>query len=157
MAKTISMNEPSFLEIGLPRRATSHKRAAEATIMTTSIISKLSGLMPPKIATGSPSTIQILKILLPIMLPTKSSFSWRRAAVIVVTSSGSEVPKATTVSAIIRSEIPITEAISDAEFTTSSLPPTTPTRPRMTNKKDGPSFHLGFSTLWRSFLFLRVS
>lgn len=87
--------------------------------MITSIISKLSGLMPPKIATGSPSTIQILKILLPIMLPTRSSFSWRRAAVIVVTSSGSEVPKATTVRAMIRSEIPITDAMFDAEFTTS--------------------------------------
>ncbi len=75
MAKMMSMREPSFLEIGLPRLATIQSSAAEATIMMTSTISKVSGLMPPKMATGRPSTIQILKMLLPIMLPTKSSFS----------------------------------------------------------------------------------
>ena len=152
----MSIREPSFLEIGLPRRATNQSNAAEATIITTSTISKLSGLMPPKMTTGRPSTIQILKMLLPIMLPTKSSFSPRRAAVMVVTSSGREVPKATTVRAMMRSEIPMTEAISEAEFTTSWLPPTTPTRPSATNRKDLPSFHLGFSTLCFSFLFFLV-
>lgn len=156
MAKTISINEPSFLEIGLPFLATIQSSAAETTIIITSSISKLSGLMPPKIAIGSPNTMQMLKILLPIILPTRSSFSWRLAAVMVVTSSGSEVPKATTVRAIIRSEMPITEAISEAELTTSSLPPTTPARPKITNKNDLGSFHLGFSTLCFSFLFLLV-
>ena len=156
MAKMISIRAPSFLEIGLPRRATSHKRAAETTIIITSNISKLSGLIPPKMATGRPSTMQILKILLPIILPTKSSFSWRRAAVMVVTSSGSEVPNATTVSAMMRSEIPIVEAIVEAELTTSSLPPTTPTRPSKTNRNDTLSFHLGFSTTFLSFLFFLV-
>ncbi len=87
--------------------------------MTISSISKLSGVMVPKIATGIPSTIQILKILLPMILPTRSSFSPRLAAVIVVTSSGSEVPKATTVRAIMRSEMPMVEAIVEAELTTS--------------------------------------
>lgn len=124
--------------------------------MMTSSISKLSGLMPPKMATGRPSTIQILKILLPMMLPTRSSFSPRLAAVMEVTSSGREVPKATTVNAMMRSEMPIVDAIVEAEFTTSSLPPTTPTRPSKTKKKDLPSFHLGFSTLCFSFLFLLV-
>ena len=156
MAKMMSMREPSFLEIGLPRLATIQSSAAEATIMMTSTISKVSGLMPPKMATGRPSTIQILKILLPIILPTRSSFSPRRAAVMVVTSSGSEVPNATTVRAMMRSEIPMTEAISEAEFTTSWLPPTTPMRPSATKRKDLPSFHLGFSTLCFSFLFFLV-
>ena len=87
--------------------------------MMISSISKLSGVIAPKIATGRPRTMQILKMLLPIMLPTKSSFSLRLAAVIVVTSSGREVPSATTVRAIIRSEIPIAEAMKDAELTTS--------------------------------------
>ena len=75
---------------------------------------------------------------------------------IEVTSSGREVPKATTVRAMIRSEIPITEAIVVAEFTTSSLPPTTPTRPRRTKRKDFPSFQRGFSTFCFSFLFFFV-
>ncbi len=156
MAKTISIKEPSFFDIGLPFLATNHRRAAEATIMKTSSISKLSGLMPPKIATGRPSTIQMLKMLLPIMLPTRSSFSWRRAAVMEVTSSGREVPKATTVRAMMRSEMPMTVAIFEAEPTTSWLPPTTLASPSKTNKKDLPSFHLGFSTFFFSFLFLLV-
>ena len=156
MAKTISMTEPSFLLMGLPFLATNQRRAAEATIMMTSTISKLSGLMPPKMATGRPSTIQILKMLLPMMLPTMSSFSCLLAAVMVVTSSGSEVPKATTVKAMMRSEMPITVAILEAELTTSWLPPTTPARPRTTKTKDLPSFHLGFSTLCFSFLFFLV-
>ena len=142
--------------IGLPRLATSQSRAADATIIMTSIISKLSGWMPPKIAIGRPSTIQILKILLPIMLPTRSSFSPRLAAVIVVTSSGREVPKATTVRAMMRSEIPMILARLEAEVTTSSLPPTTPARPRSTKRKDLPTFHFGFSTFCFSFLFFLV-
>ena len=93
--------------------------AADPISMIMSSISKFSGVMAPKTATGSPSTIQILKMLLPIMLPTRSSFSFRLAAVIVVTSSGSEVPRATTVRAIMRSDIPMVEAIIEAEFTTS--------------------------------------
>lgn len=152
----ISIREPSFLEIGLPRRATIQRRAAETTIIITSIISKLSGLIPPKMATGRPSTIQILKMLLPIIFPTRSSFSWRRAAVMVVTSSGSEVPNATTVSAMMRSEMPMAEAIVEAELTTSSLPPTTPTKPSATNKNDSGSLHLGFSTFCFSFLLFLV-
>ncbi len=152
----MSIKAPSFLEIGLPRLATSQRRAAEATIMTTSSISKLSGLMPPKMATGRPRTIQILKILLPIMLPTRSSFSPRLAAVMEVTNSGKEVPKATTVKAMMRSEIPMVLAIVEAEFTTSWLPPTTPIRPNRTKRNDLPSFHLGFSTFLFSFLFFLV-
>lgn len=73
----------------------------------------------PKIAAGRPRTIQILKILLPTMLPIRSSFSLRFAAVIVVTSSGREVPIATTVKAIMRSEMPIALAMVEAELTTS--------------------------------------
>ncbi len=122
-------------------RATSQRTAAEPISITISIISKFSGVMVPKMATGSPRTIQILKILLPMILPTKSSFSPRLAAVIVVTSSGSDVPMATTVRAIIRSEMPITWAMADAELTTSWLPATTPIRPSNTKRRDLPSLY----------------
>ena len=84
-----------------------NKRTVETINIMMSTIWKLLGVMVPKMATGSPITIQILKILLPIILPTMRSVSLRRAATMVVTSSGSEVPSAMTVSAIIRSEIPI--------------------------------------------------
>ena len=88
---------------------------AEPMSITISMTSKCSGEIEPKIATGTPKTIQILKILLPTMLPTSKSCSPRRAAVMVVTSSGKEVPRATTVRAIMRSETPIVVAIKEAE------------------------------------------
>ncbi len=135
-----------------PRLATIQRMTDEPIIMMMSRSSKLPGVMVPKIATGRPRTMQILKMLLPMMLPTRSSFSWRRAAVMVVTSSGSEVPKATTVSAIMRSEIPTMAASVEAELTTSWLPPTTPARPSTTMMKDMPSLYLGFSTAFLSFL-----
>ena len=125
----------------LPLRATSQRSAAEPMSIMISITAKLSGVMAPKIAPGMPSTMQILKILLPIMLPTKSSFSPRLAAVMVVTSSGREVPKATTVRAMMRSEMPMLLAIVDAELTTSWLPATTPTSPITTKRNDLPSLY----------------
>ena len=112
---------------------------AEPISIMRSIISKLSGVIEPKMATGIPRTIQILKILLPMMLPTSSSCSFLRAAVMVVTSSGSEVPKATTVRAIIRSVIPMAAAIVDAELTTSWLPAMTPAKPIIIRSSDLPS------------------
>ena len=90
--------------------------------------------------------MQMVKMLLPMMLPTRSSLSWRLAAVMVVTSSGSEVPNATTVSAMMRSEIPMEAASHDAELTTNWLPATTPTSPSATNRNDRGNFHFGFST-----------
>ena len=143
---------PSRRVMRLPFLATSQSNAEEPISMTMSKTSKLSGVMVPKIATGMPNTIQILKMLLPMILPTRSSFSPFFAAVMVVTSSGSDVPNATTVRAMIRSVIPMLDAIVDAELTTSWLPATTPMRPMSTNKKDLPSLYLGFSTL--SFVFL---
>ena len=113
--------------------------------MTMSIISKLSGVTVPKRATGKPKTIQMLKMLLPMILPTRSSVSPRLAALIVVMSSGSEVPNATTVRAIIRSEMPMALAMVEAEFTTSSAPPTTPARPTMMSRIEMPSLNLGCS------------
>ena len=118
----------------------------EASSMIKSIVWKLSGLIPPAMATGRAKTIQILKMLLPTMLPTSKSDSPFLAAEIVVTNSGRDVPKAMTERDIILSEIPIAPAMKEAEFTTSSLPPTTPTKPRITNRKDLPSLYLGFST-----------
>ncbi len=102
--------------------------------ITRSIVWKLSGVMLPKIATGSPMTIQMLKMLLPMILPTIRSVSLRLAAVIVVISSGREVPKATIVRAITRSEIPIAEARKEALLTMSWLPAIRPTRPMIVRR-----------------------
>ncbi len=124
--------------------------------MTMSIISKLSGVTVPKRATGKPKTIQMLKMLLPMMLPTRSSVSPRLAALIVVMSSGSEVPNATIVRAMMRSEIPIVLAIVEAESTTSSAPPTTPARPIIISSIEMPSLNFGcsiFLALFLDFLF----
>ncbi len=119
--------------------------------------SKLVGEMEPEIATGRARTMQILKMLLPTMFPTKRSLSPFLAAVTVVTNSGREVPSATIVKETMRSEMPMAVAIVEAELTTSSLPKTIPTRPIRTKRKDFPSFHFGFSTSLASFLFLRAS
>ena len=99
-------------------------------------------------ATGSPMTIQILKILLPIMSPTIRSVSLWRAATMVVTSSGRDVPRAMTVSAIMRSEMPMAEAIKEAPLTTSWLPSMRLASPTMVIRKDLPSLYLGFSAFW---------
>ena len=98
----------------------------------------------------------MLKMLLPIMLPTRSSFSPRFAALMVVMSSGREVPKATIVRAIMRSETPMEAAIVEAELTTSSEPPTTPARPMRIKKREMPSLNCGFSTSAFAARFLRA-
>ena len=135
------MRAPSLRVILLLVRVTSQRITAEPISMAISMISKLSGVMVPKMTTGSPSTIQILKMLLPTMLPTSNSCSLRLAAVTVVINSGSEVPKATTESAIIRSDMPMAAAIVEAELTTSWLPPTTPIRPINTKRNDLPNLY----------------
>ena len=102
-------------------------------------------------------TMQILKMLLPTMLPTKRSLSFFLAAMTVVTSSGRDVPSAMMVSEMMRSEMPTAVAMVEAELTTSWLPPTTPAKPKMTKRKDLPSLDFGFSTFLASCLFLRAS
>ena len=145
MRKIISMRKPSRREMSLSRKVKRTRRTAERTSMTRSMTWKLSGVMVPKITTGIPMTMQILKILLPMMLPTMRSVSLRRAATMVVTSSGREVPRAMTVRAMMRSEIPMALAILVALFTTSWLPATRPMRPTSARRKDFPSLYLGFS------------
>ncbi len=132
-------------------------RNEERINMARSMISKLSGAMPPDIKTGRANTTHILNILLPTMLPIRRSLSFLRAAATVVTSSGREVPIATIVRETIRSEMPIPTAMAEAELTTSSLPATMPAKPRNTKKIDLPSLYCGFSTFFMSFLFLRAS
>ena len=122
------------------------RRAEEKINMMRSISSKWSGVMVPEMRTGSARTTQMLKILLPTMLPTRRSDSPFLAAVMVVTSSGKEVPIAITVSEMMRSDIPNDVAMKVAELTTNWLPPTTPTKPKITNRNDLPSLYLGFST-----------
>lgn len=50
--------------------------------------------MPSNIATGNPITIPILNILLPTTFPIAISYSPFLVAVIDVTSSGNDVPRA---------------------------------------------------------------
>ena len=75
------------------------------------------------IADAIPSTMRKLNILEPMALPSAISTSFFLAATIDVTSSGSDVPIATTVRAITLSLIPINLAIALALFTTNSPPP----------------------------------
>lgn len=140
-----SIRKPSRREMNLSRKVKRTRRTAERTSMTRSRSWKLSGVMVPKMTIGMPMTIQILKILLPMILPTMRSVSLWRAATMVVTSSGREVPRAMMVRAMMRSEIPIPWAISEALFTTSWLPATRQTRPMRARRKDLPSLYLGFS------------
>ena len=151
-----SMRIPSERVILRLLRARRQIKNEEKSSMARSMTSKLLGVIPPVIATGRARTMQILKILLPTMLPTRRSDSPCFAAVMVVTSSGKEVPNATMEREMIRSEIPIALAIALEECTTSSLPPITPMRPRITRMNDLPSLYLGFSTFRASFLFLRA-
>lgn len=95
---------------------------ADATSIIRSIGLKLPVGIVPYIRTGNPKTTHILNMLLPIMLPTSKSCSPFLDDTIVVTNSGSEVPKATIVKDIILSLSPSVLAILEALFTTRSLP-----------------------------------
>ena len=151
-----SMSKPSARLILRSRRASRQISTVDAMSIMRSMVSKLAGEMEPETAIGKASTMQILKMLLPTMLPTSRSLSPFLAAVTVVTSSGSEVPSAITEREMMRSEIPMVAARKEAELTTSSLPPTTPSRPAMTKKNDLPSLYSGFSTFLLSLRFLRA-
>ena len=65
----------------------------------------------------------------PIIFPTDSEDCFFITALIVVTSSGSEVPTATIVAEITASETPLAAAISVAESTRKSAPITIPAAP----------------------------
>ena len=67
-----------------------------------------------------------------------------------MTSSGSEVPSAMTVRAIMRSEMPMELAMLLAELTTRSEPPMMPARPSKVIAAEGRNFQRGFSTAFLS-------
>ena len=113
---------PSFLPICFLVFATIYNTNADRINIAISIIEKPEAFIVPNIATGSPKTIQILNILLPIILPTNSSSSPFFEDAIDVISSGSDVPKAIIVRPIILSLIPNTLAI-DVEYLTTRLLP----------------------------------
>ena len=92
---------------------------AEPMSIMRSMVSKCSGVIEPAMTTGKANTMQMLKMLLPTILPTRRSFSFFLAAVMVVTSSGSEVPSATMDNEMMRSEMPMAAAMVEAELTTS--------------------------------------
>ena len=98
-----------------------------------SIIWKLVGIKLPYIATGKPSTIHILNMLLPIIFPTKISCSFFIADIIDVTSSGNDVPNATIVNAITIFGTLKFSASEDAPSTNMSAPLINNTNPT-TNK-----------------------
>ena len=135
------MRNPSSLEILWSFLVSRNNNTVENISINKSIIWKLSGVMVPNIATGIPITIQILNILLPIIFPTIRSVSLWRAATMVVTNSGRDVPSAITVSAITLSDTPIVEARKDALFTTNWLPKTNPANPIIARRNDLPSLY----------------
>lgn len=110
----------------------------DAINMIKSMLWKLTGVIVPYMATGIPRTIHILKMLLPIMLPSSKSCSFFLDETMVVINSGKEVPKAMIVREITLSLIPIVVAIEVAFLTTNSLPIIMPTNPIATNRSDFP-------------------
>ena len=120
-----------------------------------SIIWKLVGVMHPKMATGNPRTIQILKMLLPMMFPSKMSCSFFIDDIIVVTSSGRDVPIAIMVNDITLSYTPRVVAIWVALSTTNSLPKMIDTSPNAVNIRAVLVLYLDFS-LSSSILFLEI-
>jgi hypothetical protein len=63
----------------------------DSNIMIKSKIWKLDGIIPPKMVTGFLRTKQILKILLPIILPISKSYSPFFAEIMVVSNSVKDV------------------------------------------------------------------
>ena len=86
-------------------------------------------------AAAIPSTNSMLNILEPTTLPTARSFSPFFDATMDVTSSGSDVPKATIVSPISVSVIPSERAISVALSTTKSPPSAIAVSPAIMKKR----------------------
>ncbi len=75
-------------------------KIAAANTTSVSIILKALEVKPPKISVGNPSTMQILKMLVPIILPIARLCSPFLDALTVITSSGKEVPITTIVIAM---------------------------------------------------------
>ena len=114
--------------------------AASATIASTrKVASKMIGIISELV----PITNKILKIFDPTMLPIAISQFPFFAAVTEVTSSGSDVPNATIVRPIKRSDKPSADAIVVAAPTVISAPHTTIAAPTTPNKI---SFHTGLSS-----------
>ena len=122
-----------------------NKIIADIIKIIKSNLAKLFTIISPKSNTGIPKTIAILKILLPIILPTSKSVSRFKAATIDVTNSGSDVPRAIIVKEIILSLTPNFLAIVVAEETTNSLPNIIAPKPIITNKILNFKEYFGFS------------
>ena len=104
---------------------------------------------------GIPITIPILNILLPTTLPIAISYSPFLVAVILVTNSGSDVPKAITVNATSLSVTPIALAMKLALSTTKLLPNIIPAKPITVNIIDLGRDNI-FSSLLVSIFFLDI-
>ena len=89
-----------------------------------------------------PSTRNILKILLPMTLPSAMPVLPFSAAVTEVASSGSDVPAATMVRPITASLTPSPAAMPEAPATKRSPPYISPARPPMIQSVD---FHTGMA------------
>lgn len=103
---------------------TNAKRRAEAIIFKIRSIKALFGISTGAITADIPKIKNILKILEPTTFPIAISVFFLRAATTEVANSGKDVPKETTVTDIILSEIPKFLAKLTAESTI-NLPPKT--------------------------------
>lgn len=81
-----------------------------------------------------PIITRMLKILLPTTLPTASSPFPPAADIMLIASSGAEVPNATTVSPTTRSEIPILRAMAEEPSVSQLAPKRIRARPPIRNK-----------------------
>ena len=113
-----------------------NSKSTDINIAAKSIILKEISDIPPSIATGTPITTQILNILLPTTFPIAKSYSPFLVAATEVTNSGSDVPRATIVKAIIFSLTPKLDAIPEALSTTKSLPKIIHAKPIIINNID---------------------
>ena len=120
--KVIISKIPSVRVIILWVLANRKRTKDEIIIIDRSIMLKLDSVMVPKMATGIPNTTQALKMLLPIMFPSRRSCSPFMDETMVVTNSGKDVPRAIIVRAITRSDTPRLVAMDLALSTTRLLP-----------------------------------
>jgi len=108
----------------------------------------------PRITIGKPSTMQMLKMLLPTMLPIAMLFSPFFAATTVVTNSGRDVPIEMIVTDIIFWLMPMLSARVATFLTTNSLPRIIPPKPNIIINNDMGTLNFGLVLSSSSFLFV---
>ena len=114
-----------------PRRSSTQASPLVRIIVMLRATAALPGVVEPDANPMTAPPTRLLNRLLPNRFPTTRSDSPRRWAWIVVTSSGSDVPRATKVNPMMTCGTPRSVAIAEALATSSCAPASTPARPRI--------------------------